>query len=396
MVSPGSICYRHWSSEFLTIDCKEIQGDCRETRGSPNIRTILGETEKEIIGVILLNLGGPDSLRAVRPFLYNLFSDRRIIRLGPAILQKPIAWLIAKLRSKKTEKIYSLIGGGSPILAITGQQAEALEALLNKEPVREESTPSIPSYSGRVRARMTGVKFKAYVGMRYWHPLIEEVVPEISRDGIKKLVALSMYPHYSLATAGSSMSRLMEVIEAYPIEIFSISSWYDHPLYIEALTDVIKKGLDLFTSHLGLTEIEGLRDIQVLFSAHSLPVSFIKEGDPYINQVRGTIKEVVKRLPVKWSLSYQSKSGPVKWLEPSTEETLKRFAKLGYKNILLVPISFVSDHVETLYEIDILYKEMAEQLGMVLKRVDSLNMHPIFMQALQGMVISGAKAKGWI
>jgi ferrochelatase len=141
---------------------------------------------------------------------------------------------------------------------------------------------------------------------------------------------------------------------------------------------------------------EGLKDIQVLFSAHNLPESLIKKGDPYVNQVRGTIKEVVKRLHIKWSLSYQSKSGPVKWLEPSTEETLKRFANLGYKNILLVPISFVSDHIETLYEIDILYKDMATQLGLVLKRVDALNTHPTFIQALQGMVMSSVKEKGWI
>jgi ferrochelatase len=222
--------------------------------------------------------------------------------------------------------------------------------------------------------------------------LIEEVVPAISRDGVKKLVAVSMYPHYSLATAGSSMSRLMEIIEGYPIEVLSISSWHDHPLYIEALTNVIKRGLDSFNK----METEGLKDIQVLFSAHNLPESLIKEGDPYVNQVRGTIKEVVKRLHIKWSLSYQSKSGPVKWLEPSTEETLKRFANLGYKNILLVPISFVSDHIETLYEIDILYKDMATQLGLVLKRVDALNTHPIFIQALQGMVMSSVKEKGWI
>jgi ferrochelatase len=364
----------------------------------------LGETEKEIIGVVLLNLGGPDSLRAVRPFLYNLFSDRKIIQLGPPFLQKPLAWLIANLRSKKTERIYSLIGSRSPILDITKAQAAALETALNQNAefriqnseVREQDSPIPPPLWGRARERVTDVRFKVYVAMRYWHPLIEEVVPEISRDGVKKFVALSMYPHYSIATAGSSISRLMEVIEEYPIEVFSISSWHDHPLYIEALVDVIKKSLDSFTSTLGEAGTEGVTDTQVLFSAHSLPVSLIKEGDPYVNQIRGTIKEIVKRLPVKWSLSYQSKSGPVKWLEPSTEETLMRFAKLGYKNILLVPISFVSDHIETLYEIDILYKDMAERLGMTLKRVDSLNAHPVFIQALHDLVIRGMREKGWI
>jgi ferrochelatase len=377
---PQSSRCRHWNSKFFTIDCREIQGTLEKPEGVQTIRTNLGQTEKEIIGIILLNLGGPDSVRAVKPFLYNLFSDRKIIKLGPVIFQKPIAWLISSLRSRKTERIYSLIGGRSPILNITREQAAALEEALNSSLITRHSSLS----------------FKVYVGMRYWHPLIEETVPEISRDGVKKLVALSMYPHYSLATAGSSISRLMEVMKEYPIDVFSIPSWNDHPLYIEALNDVIKKGLDSFASNSGEMGTEGLRDIQVLFSAHSLPVSLIKKGDPYVNQIRGTIKEVVKSLPVKWSLSYQSKSGPVKWLEPSTEETLKRFAKLGCKNILLVPISFVSDHIETLYEIDILYKDMAEQLGMVLKRADSLNTHPTFIQALQSVVMSGLREKGWI
>jgi ferrochelatase len=188
----------------------------------------------------------------------------------------------------------------------------------------------------------------------------------------------------------------LEVVEGYPLEVFCISSWYDHPLYVEALADVINRGLGVFTPDPGKTGTGGLKDIQVLFSAHNLPVSLIQEGDPYVSQVRGTIKEVVKRLHIKWSLSYQSKSGPVKWLEPSTEETLKKFAKLGYKNILLVPVSFVSDHIETLYEIDLLYKAMADRLGMVLRRADSLNTHPIFIQALQNMVMSSVKEKGWV
>ncbi len=349
----------------------------------------LGGTKKEIIGVILLNLGGPDSLRAVRPFLYNLFSDRKIIRLGPPFLQKPIAWLISSLRSRKTEKIYSLIGGRSPILDITTEQAKALEAALNSS---LSSQSPLPPFAKGGRGGI-----KVYVGMRYWHPFMEEVVPEISRNGVKKLVALSMYPHYSHATAGSSISKLKEVLSGYPIVLFCISSWHDHPLYIEALIDVIKKGLNSFTSsESGGREREGRGDIKVLFSAHNLPESIVKKGDPYVNQIEETIGEILKRLNIEWYLSYQSKSGPVKWLEPTTEEMLKRFAELGYKKILLVPISFVSDHIETLYEIDILYKGMAERLGMMFKRVDSLNTHPLFIEALKDMVLKGLKEKGWI
>jgi ferrochelatase len=337
----------------------------------------LGETEKEIIGVILLNLGGPDSLQAVRPFLYNLFSDREIIRLGPPFLQKPVAWLISFFRSKKAKRLYSLIGGKSPILNITMAQAKALEELLNSSLVTRHSSLS----------------FRVFVGMRYWHPFIDEVVPEMHRSGIKRIVALNMYPQYSHATTGSSMSRFKKVLSQYPMEVFFITSWFNHPLYIEALVDVIKKGLKSFNSELRTPNSE--LNI-VLFSAHNLPETLIKEGDPYVEQINGTIKEITKRLNIQWHLSYQSKSGPVKWLEPSTGEMLKRFAEKGFKNILLVPISFVSDHIETLYEIDILYKGIASRLGLSLKRVDSLNTHPLFIEALKDIVMKGLKEKGWI
>jgi len=338
----------------------------------------LGETEKNNIGVLLLNLGGPDSLQAVRPFLYNLFSDRSIIKLGPSFLQKPIAWLISGLRSQNTKKIYSLIGGKSPILDITTAQAKALEEALNLSPITHH--PSL--------------FFKVYVGMRYWHPFVEEVIPEICNNGVKKLIALSLYPHYSRATTGSALSNFKEVVSRYPLEIFCISSWFDHPLYIDALIDVIKRGLESFY-HSSLITHHSSLDIRVLFSAHSLPESFIAEGDPYVHQIQETIKEIIKKINIQWHLSYQSKSGPVKWLEPSTEEMLEKFAEKGYRNILIVPISFVSDHIETLYEIDILYKNMAQKKGMTLKRVESLNIHPRFILALKDIVMNAIKETKW-
>jgi ferrochelatase len=361
--------------------------------------------DKETVGVILLNLGGPDSLQAVRPFLYNLFSDREIIRLGPSFLQKPLAWLISTIRSKKTERFYSLIGGKSPILDITMAQAKALEEALN-----HESNPPLPPF---YKGGMGGIIFKVYVAMRYWHPLIEDVVPEIYKDGIRKLVALSLYPQYSLATSGSSFSKLKEVVHsAFGGSLFTvhcITSWFNHPLYIEALVDVIKKALESFTPSLTLPPPRprsakrggrgggtGGGDIHVLFSAHSLPKKFIDEGDPYVDQIKGTIEEITKRITMKWHLSYQSKSGPVQWLEPSTDEKLKELAREGVRNILVVPISFVSDHIETLYEIDILYKEMAENLGINFKRTESLNTHPIFIEALKDIVIKGMNEAGWL
>jgi len=316
-----------------------------------------------LTGVILLNLGGPDSLQAVRPFLYNLFSDREIIRLGPAPMQKPLAWLISTLRSPKTEKMYSQIGGKSPILDITRAQAMALEEALNKKSNSPHS-------------------FKVYIGMRYWRPFTEEVVAQMSRDGIKKVIGLSLYPQYSVTTSGSSISEFRKAASRYGMEIIIVDSWHNHPLYIEALVDVIKRGLASF---------ERESNPHILFSAHSLPQKIIDQGDPYVDQTVETIREIEKLLPITWHLSYQSKSGPVKWLEPSTEDKLEELAHAGIKNVLVVPISFVSDHIETLYEIDILYKDLAGKLGINLKRTESLNDHPKFIAALQDIVEKSLK-----
>jgi ferrochelatase len=326
------------------------------------------------VGILLLNLGGPDSISAVKPFLYNLFSDREIIRLGPPSMQKPLAWLIAALRSKKTERYYRMIGGKSPIADITQAQAKALAKALNKFPASS---------------------FKVYIGMRYWHPFIDDVLFEMHKDGIEKVIAMSLYPQYSVTTSGSSARRVDRVVADYPIDVLHISSWHDHPLYIEALADVIKKGLESFLASSSDPHPSSVDDIHLLFSAHSLPRKIIDEGDPYEQQTIETVQKVVKKVPLKWHLSYQSKSGPVKWLEPSTEEKLKELARGGVKNVLVVPVSFVSDHIETLYEIDILYKTMAGKLGMNLKRTDSLNTHPLFINALEDMVIKGLREKGW-
>jgi ferrochelatase len=326
-----------------------------------------------MIGVLLLNLGGPDSITAVQPFLYNLFSDREIIRLGPAFMQKPLAHLISALRHKKTEAYYSLIGGKSPILDITTAQAKALENRLNGLPA--PSAFSLPPSA-----------YKVFLSMRYWHPLTEEVVPRMYDEGIRKVIALTLYPHYSVATTGSSVSKLNEVVSRFPIEVFPITAWYDHPLYIDALVEKIKKGMESFTDSAG---------VHLLFSAHSLPEKFIKDGDPYVDHIGSTIREIAMRTNIAYDLSYQSKSGPVKWIGPSTDEMIHTLAGRGIKDLLVVPISFVSDHIETLYEIDIQYTEMAGRLGMRLKRTESLNTSPLFISALADIVLDGARKARW-
>lgn len=312
-----------------------------------------------MIGVLLLNLGGPDSPDAVKPFLYNLFSDREIIKLGPHFLQKPIASFIALTRSGKTRAMYSLIGGKSPILDITKAQAAALEEVLN---------------SGH--HALNEACYRVYIGMRYWHPFIEATLERMHRDGIKDIIALSLYPHYSIATTASSVSRLKAAMASYTgLSLRCITSWYDDQLYIAALVERIKSGLTLFCE-----------EPEVLFSAHSLPQNFIDAGDPYLEEIKGTIVAIVKKIKIRFHLSFQSKSGPVKWLEPSTEQMIEDLARRGVKDLLVVPISFVSDHIETLYEIDILYRDLAASFGINLKRTESLNTSPTFIRALAEMV----------
>ena len=316
------------------------------------------------IAIVLLNMGGPEKLEDVEPFLFNLFSDRLIIRLGPAFLQKPIARFISRKRAPKSSKTYELIGGGSPLGKITADQAGALEQLLAQEG-----------------------SYRVAVAMRYWHPRADQTLKDLQLFGISKIIALPLYPHYSIATNGSSLEDLRKANFATlsPCEIAEIKSWQTQPLYIETLADGIKQTLEAF----------GTEKVQVVYSAHSLPVKFIQEGDPYVDHLQETITALEKITNAPGKICYQSRSGPVEWLAPSTPDMLEQLAGEGCKNVLMVPISFVSDHVETLYEVDMLYKEMAEKLGMRLKRAPSLNLQPRFIEALKEIVLQKITEQGW-
>ncbi len=260
--------------------------------------------------------------------------------------------------------------------------------------------------------------------MRYWHPLIEDTIEQMHIDGIDKILVLSLYPHYSIATTGSSIKKFEEVVtKIYQISgrkyavgtsnykkqledssfaaysllptAYCVTSWFNNPLYIDALVDVIRKGIDSFKISSVPHDPSSMQNIHVLFSAHSLPVKFIEEGDPYVEHIKGTINEITKKINITWDLSYQSKSGPVEWLEPSTDKKLEELAGKGMKNLLVVPISFVSDHIETLYEIDILYKNVADALGIRLERVESLNTSPLLISALKDIVFKSIKEARW-
>lgn len=312
------------------------------------------------IGILLLNLGGPERPEDVRPFLYNLFSDRQIIRLGPSFLQKPIAWMIARRRAPKSMANYARIGGGSPIRAKTEEQARALEAALQQD--------------GRFLVRPC---------MRYWHPFATEALGAMQQAEVEKIIALPLYPHYSIATTGSSLSDLHRTAEqlGLDIPILDIHSWPSEPSFIACLADRIRAGLQTFRGE----------PVQVVYSAHSLPVQFIREGDPYVDHLQQTIAAVEALTGIQGRLCYQSRSGPVEWLEPSLPETLRSLAAEGCANVLVVPISFVSDHVETLYEIDIQYREMAVELGMGFASTTALNADPRFLEGLRNLVLTRLK-----
>lgn len=321
------------------------------------------------VGVLLLNLGGPEQLQDVRPFLYNLFSDPEIIRLPFAWMQKPLAWMISTLRYQKSQENYKAIGGGSPLRRITEEQAIALQGSLQEK----------------------GHDIRVYVGMRYWNPFTEEAVAKIKRDQIEQLVILPLYPQFSISTSGSSFRVLEKLWEQDPslqkIDYTVIPSWYSRPGYLQAMTELISQEIE---------HCEQPEQVPIFFSAHGVPVSYVEEaGDPYRDEIEGCTEAIMQTLnrPNPHVLAYQSRVGPVEWLQPYTEEAILELAKEGVKELVVVPISFVSEHIETLEEIDMEYRELAEEAGIEkFHRVPALNTHPVFINDLAEMVIEALDA----
>lgn len=321
------------------------------------------------VGVLLLNLGGPDQLDDVRPFLFNLFSDPEIIRLPFSWLQKPLAWLISTTRARKSQENYKTIGGGSPLRRITEEQAQALREALQQR----------------------GQDAQVYIGMRYWHPFTEEAIARIKRDGIDRLVILPLYPQFSISTSGSSfrlLERLWQEDQALQqIDYTVIPSWYKRPGYLQAMAQLIAQELD---------QLPNPDQVHVFFSAHGVPLSYVEEaGDPYQQEIEECTRLIMQTLnrPNPHTLAYQSRVGPVEWLKPYTEEAIPELAEQGVEQLLVVPISFVSEHIETLQEIDIEYRELAEEAGIHdFHRVPALNTHPVFINDLADMVVSAIDA----
>jgi ferrochelatase len=228
-----------------------------------------------------------------------------------------------------------------------------------------------------------GQGFRCFTAMRYWRPSTIDALAAVKKEGISRILALPLYPHYSRATSGSSFNELGRVLALSGAEftLSRIESFHNHPLYIAALARTLEEGIGYFP--------EG-EDVTLLFSAHSLPVSFIESGDPYLSHVEETVRLVMERFPKhRHQLAFQSKAGPVKWLEPATEVTITRLAGEGCRNLLVVPISFVCDHIETLYEIDVTYAALAREQGIMnFRRSPSLNTSPLFIDCLADLVSS--------
>ena len=316
------------------------------------------------IAVVLFQLGGPDSLEAVEPFLENLFRDPDIIDFPFAkITREPLARLIASRRSKKVRAYYERIGGKSPIGELTVFQAQALERELQKS-----------------------VDARVFVAMRYWHPLTQEAVAQIQKEEYREVVLLPLFPQYSMTTTGSSVNEWNRRFRGDkhdhpPVKL--IKHFYDHPLYVEAIVDNINGTFKRF-GRLDRSEVH------LVFSAHGVPAKVIEQGDPYQQHVEATVQLVMERGGWKspHHLCYQSKVGPAAWLKPSLDETLHVLASSGVKHVLVVPITFVTEHLETLHEIDIETRTEAEHLDIQqFEMMPALNDHPTFIRALADLIL---------
>ena len=315
--------------------------------------------------VILFNLGGPDKLENVKPFLFNLFNDPAILNL-PKFLRFPLAKIISKRRAPTAKKIYEELGGSSPILELTNEQSYALEKKLNQEDKK--------------------ISYKCFVVMRCWHPRAEKVIEDVKFFDPDEVILLPLYPQYSAATSGSSIKEWNDICSKknYIAKTSTICCYPTDSFFVKSHVEKISK------------KINTLDNYKLIFSAHGLPEKNIKNGDPYQWQVEKSVEKIVEKLNVKnldWILSYQSRVGPLKWIGPSTEEVIVENSKIG-KKIVLVPIAFVSEHSETLVELDIEYKELADKNGCIeYIRVPALGTNKDFINSLSSLVINKEENK---
>jgi len=340
--------------------------------------------------ILLLQMGGPCCTANIQNFLFNLFNDPYIIQLPKFLkpFQKQLAQYISKKRAPKVAENYEMIGGRSPILFETMCQAKALEKRL-------------------------GGEYKCFIAMRYSYPFLKDSFKEIESLGVDELIVIPLYPQYSIATSGSSIFECRELFSQTGFDqkakIKYIESWQDNPYFIELIT---LRLIDRLEQMKILIENQDNKKIKVLFSAHGLPVKYITNGDPYLKHVEDSVNLIIQNLANKlnlktysknlqspeldidWMITFQSRVGPVKWLEPNTEDVLEELGSTGTKNVIIVPISFVGDHIETLHELGTEYAELASHHGItnyLITRLPKAN--PLLIEALASLVPSDIKAK---
>jgi len=315
------------------------------------------------IGVVLFQLGGPDKLEAIEPFLFNLFCDPDIIDFpGARLGRKALAKLISSTRARKVQHHYAVIGGGSPIRRFTEQQARSLQ----------------------LKLAHSGLDAHCFVAMRYWHPFTAEAIEQLRSAQCDQVVLLPLYPHYSCTTTGSSLNEWRRLF-ADDIPVYTVRPFYQHERYLDALTEKVDEALARFP---------GPERAELVFSAHSVPVAVIEKGDPYQQQIEHTVELLMKRggWRNRARLCYQSKVGASKWLQPSLHKMLRELAAEHIHEVCVVPISFVSDHVETLGEIDHEARKEAYALGIrQFEMTEGLNNSPTFIAALADLVKAALK-----
>jgi ferrochelatase len=313
------------------------------------------------VGIVLFQLGGPDTLEAIEPFLYNLFCDPDIIDFPFArIGRKPLAKLISTTRARKVQHHYATIGGGSPIRRHTERQARALEIVL----------------------RNLGIDARCFVAMRYWHPFTREAIEQVRAADCEEIVLLPLYPQYSSTTTGSSLHEWGRLFTD-DVPTHRVDTFYRNSIYLDAVVEKVNQTLSRFPAP---------ERPEIVFSAHSIPMAVIEKGDPYQRQIEETVRLLVQR--GGWSnphrLCYQSKVGASRWLQPSLRQTLRELAAERVGEMCIVPVAFVSDHVETLGEIDHEAREQARHLGIAQFEMSAgLNDSPKFIQAL-GQIVQEA------
>jgi ferrochelatase len=309
--------------------------------------------------VILFNLGGPDNLDNVEPFLFNLFNDSAILNL-PLFLRYPLAKIISKKRTPVAKDIYREIGGFSPILKITQDQANSLEKSLN--------------------TKQKNSNYRVFITMRCWHPRASETVKLVKDFNPSEIILLPLYPQYSAATSGSSLSEWEEIADKNDLKINTktICCYPQDTKFIKAHSNLIKD------------KIKGLQNFKLIFSAHGLPEKNIKKGDPYQWQVEQSVKKIMEEInekSVDYILSYQSRVGPIKWIGPSTEDIIIKNSNLK-KHLVIVPIAFVSEHSETLVELDIKYEKLAKKNGCEnYTRIEALGINEDFIDCLSDLIL---------